>query len=126
MKEFLERIKWARFTTTDEIFENRERIRNVVQQFDNDTLEVYQWYFFRQLCLLKNPLKDLLWNYLVKDIISIEDESKLTDAYKHYKEKCLQILQYQKKKDKEKGVTQEQIDPKPKITITCVEDLFKI
>lgn len=126
MKDILERIKEARFLTTDEIFERRKEIRKAVKSFDTDTLEVYQWYFFRQLCALKNPLKDMLWNYLVVDSISYKQESDLCVEYRHYKEKCNKILQYQRKKDKEKGIKSEEIDKRPKIRITCVDDLFRI
>jgi len=125
MKEILERIGKARFLTTDEIFEKRKEIRKEVQKFDADTLEVYQWYFFRQLCLLKNPLRDMLWDYLVLDSVSVHQECDLCVEYKNYKERCKQILQYQKKNNKEN----EEIDiveKKKTIRITCVEDLFKI
>lgn len=126
MKDILERIKWARFTTTDEVFLNRKEIRKHVQQFDNETLEVYKWYFFFQLCMLKNPLKEKMWNFLVKETISINEDSDLCALYRNYKEKCRKISEYQRKKDKEKGIKIEEIDKRPTITITCVEDLFKI
>lgn len=126
MEEILEKIKYARFTTTDEIYEKRKIIRKIVQRYDYDTLEIYKWYFFFQLCMLKNPLKRMLWDYLVKENLTVNDELDLTVEYRNYKKKCLQILNYQKKKDKKDNVNAEEIDKKPTIRITCVDDLFKI
>lgn len=125
MKEILERIKKARFLTTDELYENRKAIRKEVQRFDIDTLEIYKWYFFFQLCLLKNPLKEKLWHYLVKEDLNVFEESDLNVEYRHYKEKCQKILQYQKKKDEEMGIKEEVVEKKQTIRINCVDDLFK-
>lgn len=125
MEEILERIKKARFTTTDEIYAKREEIRKVVQMYDWDTLEVYKWYFFFQLCLLKNPLKSMLWDYLVKDNITLDDEVNLTKEYRNYKERCQQILKYQSK-NKEESEEITVVEKKHTVRITCVEDLFRI
>lgn len=125
MKEILERIEKARFLTTDELFENKEKIRKEVQDFDLDTLEIYKWYFFYQLGLLKNPLKEKLWEYLCLEMVTPKREEDLCILYQEYKEKCRNILQYQKKKDEEKGIKIEEINKKQTIKITCVEDLFK-
>ncbi len=125
MEDILRRIRSARFLTTDEVFEKRKQIRREVQKFDVDTLEVYKWYFFFQLCLLKNPLKEKLWNYLVKDVVSIYEETDLVNEYRHYKEKCQKILQYQRKSDEETGYQEEELEIKQIITINGVEDLFK-
>jgi len=125
MEEILERIKKARFLTTDEIYSRRKEIREVVQEFDADTLEIYQWYFFKQLCLLKNPLRDMLWDYLVLDNIGGKEEDDLMLEYMNYKDNCKRILMYQKKRDsKIKG--KEEKTKKQTIRITCVDDLFKI
>lgn len=125
MEDILRRIRSARFLTTDEVFEKRKQIRREVQKFDVDTLEIYKWYFFFQLCLLKNPLKEKLWNYLVKDVVSIYEETDLVNEYRHYKERCQKILQYQRKSDEETGYEEEDIEIKQIITINGVEDLFK-
>lgn len=125
MEEILERIKKARFTTTDEIYAKREEIRKVVQMYDWDTLEVYKWYFFFQLCLLKNPLKSMLWDYLVKENITLDDEVNITKEYRNYKERCQQILKYQSK-NKEENEEITVVEKKKTVRITCVEDLFRI
>lgn len=126
MKEVLERIKKARFETTDEVYKRRKQIRKEVQSFDNGTKEIYKWYFYFQLCMLKNPLKSLIWDYLIKDNINASLEIKLSKEYRIYKEKRKKIIQYQRKKDKEQGINVEEIDKKPTITINSIEDLFKI
>lgn len=125
MEEILERIKKARFLTTDEIYSRRKEIRETVQEFDVDTLEIYQWYFFKQLCLLKNPLRDMLWDYLVLDNIGDKEEDDLMLEYMNYKDNCKRILMYQKKRDS-KIKDKEEKTKKQTIRITCVDDLFKI
>jgi len=126
MKEVLERIKKARFETTDEIYKKRKEIRQEVQTFDYGTREVYKWYFYFQLCMLKNPLKELLWDYLVKDNINVNLEAKLSKEYRIYKDKCQRIIQYQRKKDREQGIITEEVDKRPTFQINNIEDLFKI
>lgn len=126
MKEILERIKEVRFTTTDEIYSRKDEIREIVQTFDYDTLEVYKWYFFFQLCLLKNPLKELLWNYLVGEKVNIKTRSDLCVEYRNYKERCMKIAQYQKKKEEEQEQLIEEKCKNKTITINSVEDLFRI
>lgn len=126
MKEILERIKEVRFTTTDEIYSRKDEIREIVQTFDYDTLEVYKWYFFFQLCLLKNPLKELLWNYLVREKVTLQARSDLCVEYRKYKERCMKIAQYQKKKEEEQEQLIEEKIKNKTITINSVEDLFRI
>ena len=64
MDEFLELIEDMRFTEVDDFFKRKEYIKYKYQELDKSTKEVYKWYFYFQFCLLKNPLKELLWNYL--------------------------------------------------------------
>ena len=124
MEEILERIKGARFTTTDEIYTKRVEIREIVQSYDYDTQEIYKWYFFFQLCILKNPLKTLLWNYVIKETINEKDEEKLTLEYCAYKRRCQKILKINAKnteKEEKLGITE-----KKTIRISSVEDIFKL
>lgn len=68
MKEIMWNIRNIRFVTIDEVYNDRQRFRNEVLLLDQDTLEVYKWYFYHQLCLLTSKqyeLKDLMWEYLV-------------------------------------------------------------
>ncbi len=64
MTEFLERIKDIRFTEVDEFYKRKDEIKEKYQELDNETKEIYKWYFYFQLCLLKNPLKEMLWTFL--------------------------------------------------------------
>ena len=64
MTEFLERIKDIRFTEVDEFYKCKDEIKEKYQELDNETKEIYKWYFYFQLCLLKNPLKEMLWTFL--------------------------------------------------------------
>ena len=64
MTEFLERIKDIRFTEVDEFYKRKDEIKEKYQELDNETKEIYKWYFYFQLCLLKNPVKEMLWTFL--------------------------------------------------------------
>lgn len=64
MTEFLEKIKDIRFTEVDEFYKRKDEIKEKYQELDNETKEIYKWYFYFQLCLLKNPLKEMLWTFL--------------------------------------------------------------
>ena len=64
MTELLEKIKDIRFTEVDEFYKRKDEIKEKYQELDNETKEIYKWYFYFQLCLLKNPLKEMLWTFL--------------------------------------------------------------
>ena len=64
MTEFLEKIKDIRFTEVDEFYKRKDEIKEKYQELDNETKEIYKWYFYFKLCLLKNPLKEMLWTFL--------------------------------------------------------------
>lgn len=64
MTEILEKIKDIRFTEVDEFYKRKDEIKEKYQELDNETKEIYKWYFYFQLCLLKNPLKEMLWTFL--------------------------------------------------------------
>lgn len=64
MTEFLEQIKDIRFTEVDEFYKRKDEIKEKYQELDDETKEIYKWYFYFQLCLLKNPLKEMFWTFL--------------------------------------------------------------
>ena len=73
MKEIMWNIRKITFTTIDDVYENKEKFRDEVLLLDQDTLEIYKWYFYHQLCLMAHKrqfLKDLMWEYLVLVIAS--------------------------------------------------------
>lgn len=86
MKEIMWKIRKITFVDIDEVFTNRKKFREEVMNLDEDTLEVYKWYFYHQLCLLshkKTILKDLMWEYLVGKNVELE----LLHQYRIYKGK---------------------------------------
>lgn len=75
IKEFMEEIKDIRFVGVDDFFKRRENIRDKYKTLNNDIKEVYKWYFYHQLCLLRQKhfeLKDLMWLYLNGEKVDVE------------------------------------------------------
>lgn len=62
--EFMNDIEEIRFATVDDFFQKKEFIKDKFQSYDIYTKEMYKWYFFYQLCLIKYPLKSAFWDYL--------------------------------------------------------------
>ncbi len=83
MKEIMWNIRKITFNTIDEVYNDRKRFRDEVLLLDEDTLEIYKWYFYHQLCLMTHKrqfLKDLMWEFLVgKDV-----ELELVHQYRLY------------------------------------------
>ena len=73
----LKEIECIRFENVDELFVKKASIRDKYMNLDHKIKELYKWYFFYQLCLVKNPLKELLWDYLNEKDVS----DKLNIAY---------------------------------------------
>ena len=73
----LKEIECIRFENVDELFVKKASIRDKYMNLDHKIKELYKWYFFYQLCLVKNPLKELLWDYLNGKDVS----NKLNMAY---------------------------------------------
>lgn len=88
MKEIMWNIRNIRFVSFDEIYENKDYFRQQVLMLDTDTLEIYKWYYYHQLCLMTSKrayLKELLWEYLSSERIGIELMSELAIQYRIYK-----------------------------------------
>lgn len=88
MKEIMGKIGEISFISFDEIYEMRAKARKLYQKFDYDTKEIYKWYYYHQLCIMKSckkePLKDYLWLY----ISGREDmEEVLTKEYDKFSKK---------------------------------------
>lgn len=64
MNEFMIKIQDMRFLNADDFYVKKAIIKEKYKNLDYDSKEMYKWYFFYQLCMLKNPLKTLFWNYL--------------------------------------------------------------
>ena len=61
---FMKDIEDARFMGIDDLFIRKDKIRRSFAMFDMPTKEIYKWYFFYQLCLIKDPLKSEIWEYV--------------------------------------------------------------
>lgn len=64
MDEFMEKTKDMRFLNADDFYVKKAIIKEKYKKLDYNSKEMYKWYFFYQLCLLKNPLKSMFWSYL--------------------------------------------------------------
>ncbi len=56
-------IKECRFLNIDDFYRRRKHIRKYYSTLDETTKEVYKWYFFYQICIIKEPLRTLAWEY---------------------------------------------------------------
>lgn len=77
MSEFYSKIEKIMFLDIDDLFDDRENIRKEYNKLDYETKVIYKWYFYYQLCLLKNPLKSTMWDYLN----NFNVETKLIEEY---------------------------------------------
>lgn len=81
----LEPLEDMFFTDVKELYENITYIQERFSNLERDYQELYKWYFFYQLCLLKdtkhNPIKSNLWNYIC-GIISFHEVSLSYFVYK--------------------------------------------
>lgn len=82
MQEILNKISKARFETIDELYIKKNKIREEVQKFNLDTIDIYKWYFYHQLCYLKEPIKEAFWDYVILPNINIFVESRLEEKYR--------------------------------------------
>lgn len=64
----LEPLEDMFFTDVKDLYENITYIQERFSSLERDYQELYKWYFFYQLCLLKdtkhNPIKSNLWSYI--------------------------------------------------------------
>ena len=64
MEWLVESIKEIEFSTVEELYEKKDKIKEKYQKLDKDVQKIYKWYFFYQLCVLDDKLKSLLWDYI--------------------------------------------------------------
>lgn len=83
INEFMNEISDIRFETVEELYENKEFIRQNYQKMENrDAKEMYKWYFFYQLCIVKKlEIKRLLWYYLNSNGEDTALNGKISNEY---------------------------------------------
>lgn len=64
MSEFYDRVQELIFRDVDDLYSKKVEIREKYAKLDYSTKEIYKWFFYYQLCLLRNPLKRLLWDFI--------------------------------------------------------------
>lgn len=90
MNEFYDKIQGLMFRDVDDLYSKKMQIREKYQLLDYSTKQIYKWYFYYQLCLLKNPLKRLLWDFInASNDLSIQLE--LSTEYKKFCERRKRI-----------------------------------
>ena len=97
-EQFLEDIVGVDFFDIEDLFKNRKLIRRNYESLTKDYKRVYKWYFYFKLCLIKNPLKDLMWSYIVGCDGS---ESELISEYLGFISKKRTIIERQRREDSE-------------------------
>lgn len=64
LDNFMFKIDHITFENIDDLYSKRDKIRNSYANLEFNEKQIYKWYFFYQLCLLKNPLKKIAWEYV--------------------------------------------------------------
>lgn len=95
-ERFLKDIVGVDFFDMEDLFKNRELIRRNYESLSTDYKRVYKWYFYFKLCLIKNPLKDLMWSYIA-GCNGFEDELML--EYVGFISKKRAIIEKQRRED---------------------------
>ena len=93
MNEFYASVQGLMFKDVDDLFSKKVEIREKFANLDYPTKQIYKWFFYYQLCLLRNPLKRLLWEFISGSnelLIQLE----LTQEYKKFCEKRNKIYPY--------------------------------
>lgn len=106
MREIMIKIGKISFSSFDEIYEKKDKAREMYKNFDQDTKEVYKWYYYHQLCIMKcskkEPLKDYLWLY----IAGVNNLSVLKKEYNKFYKKNKKI----REREAKDPIQEEQID----------------
>lgn len=79
------------FFCFDDLYRNKEKIREKYLSLPIEIKRIYKWYFFYQLCLLNYGLKSAMWEY-----INYEGNN-----LKHHEENIeIEIIKLEKKREK--------------------------
>lgn len=99
MNEFLMKIEKIRITEVEEFYNRKDEIKEIYQNFDYATKEIYKWYYYFQFCLLKNPLKELLWQYISLEELDAFEKVKLSNEYFDFCRKKKKLIERQSQID---------------------------
>ena len=64
MSEFYDSVQGLMFKDVDDLYARKMEIREKYASLDYPTKQIYKWFFYYQLCFLRNPLKRLLWDFV--------------------------------------------------------------
>ncbi len=86
MNEFYDSVQELMFSDVDDLYKRKIEIREKYSKLDYPTKQIYKWYFFYQLCLLKNPLKRLMWDF-INGMNDLSMQLELPHEYRKFCEK---------------------------------------
>lgn len=82
MDLFMKSISDIRFETVEELFSKKKYIRENYQKLDKNCQEMYKWYFFAQLCVVRRlQLKRAFWYYINSDGEEYSTNKYVFDEY---------------------------------------------
>lgn len=64
MNDFYNNVQGLTFKDVDDLYARKMQIREKFATLDYPTKQIYKWFFYYELCMLKNPLKRLLWDFI--------------------------------------------------------------
>lgn len=86
MSEFYSSVQGLMFNDVDDLYSKKMEIREKFAELDYPTKQIYKWFFYYQLCLLRNPLKRLLWDF-VSGSKELKMQLELPKEYRKFCEK---------------------------------------
>ena len=86
MEEIYQNIQELMFKDVDDLYLRKIQIREKFAQLDYPTKQIYKWFFYYQLCFLRNPLKRLLWDFICGSK-ELKMQLNLPKEYKKFCEK---------------------------------------
>lgn len=86
MSEFYDSVQGLMFKDVDDLYARKMEIREKYASLDYPTKQIYKWFFYYQLCLLRNPLKRLLWDF-INGSKELSTQLELPNEYRKFCEK---------------------------------------
>lgn len=86
MNEFYKSVQGLMFRDVDDLYARKMQIREKYATLDYSTKQIYKWFFYYQLCMLRNPLKRLLWDFVCGSK-ELKMQMNLPKEYKKFCEK---------------------------------------